>query len=303
MKSPFRALSSIIGQGPCVFFSALLLSAHAWAAEDLPQPFEDPSRLVVIGGSLTEIVYALGEEENLVARDSTSTFPPEAAELPDIGYMRQLSPEGVLSVSPTAILALEGSGPPETVDVLEKASVPMVIVPESFHREGILDKIRFVGAALNAQDEAEELAADVSQEIAAAQRQTENVTERKRVLFVLSMEGGRLLASGTGTAADGIIAMAGGINAVGVFPGYKQLTDEAVVEARPDVVLLMDRGGDFDTGDEELFANPALAGTPAGQNKAVVRMDGSYLLGFGPRTAGAVRDLATALYDTKTLAN
>jgi len=280
----------------------VLSSLPGHAQGDLPKPFENPSRLVAIGGSLTEIVYALGEEELLVARDSTSMFPPQAMELPDIGYMRQLSPEGVLSVAPTAILALEGSGPPEAMDVLTKGSVPLVLVPESFDRDGILRKIRIVGAALGKADKAEELAAKVGADIDQAEALTKGIAERKRVLFILSNQGGRILASGTGTAADGIIRMAGAVNAVGVFPGYKQLSDEAIIEAQPDIILMMNRGGGLDAGDEELLANAAIASTPAGRNRAVVRMDGSYLLGFGPRTAGAIRDLTAALYGA-SLAN
>jgi len=286
------------GFATVIGLAALLMTslAPSHAQDDLPPAFDDPLRIVTIGGSLTEIVFALGEEERLVARDSTSMFPPEAMELPDIGYMRQLSPEGVLSVSPTAILALEGSGPPETIDVLAKASVPLVLVPERFDREGIVRKIRFAGAALGESGKAEKLAADVSREISAAEALTKDVADRKKVLFILSMQGGRVLASGTGTAADGIIRMAGGINAVGAFPGYKQVSEEAIIEAQPDVILMMKRGGGLDAADAELFTNAAIASTPAGQNRAVIRMDGSYLLGFGPRTAGAVRDLATALY-------
>src|SRR5690606_33053459 len=179
--------------------AALFLSVPVRAAYDLPEPFEDASRLVTIGGSLTEIVYALGEEERLIARDTTSDFPPEAAELPDIGYMRQLSPEGVLSVAPTAILALEGSGPPETMDVLSRASVPLAVVPETHDRAGILRKIRFVGAALGQDAKAEELAAEVARDIDAARSLTDGIAARKRVLFILSLQGGRILASGTGT--------------------------------------------------------------------------------------------------------
>ncbi|WEX11878.1 ABC transporter substrate-binding protein [Chelativorans sp. AA-79] len=276
--------------------TVVLFSLPAHAQNDLPEPFADPSRLVSIGGSLTEIVYALGEQDKLVARDSTSVFPREALELPDIGYMRQLAPEGVLSVAPTAILALEGSGPPETMNVLTRGSVPLLLVPDRFDRDGIIEKIRVVGAALAAEEKAEALAEKIAGEIDAAEALTKGIAERKRVLFVLSTQGGRILASGTGTAADGIIRMAGGVNAVGVFPGYKQVSEEAIIEAQPDVILVMNRGGGLDSGDAELLANAAIASTPAGRNRAVVRMDGSYLLGFGPRTAGAVRDLAAALY-------
>jgi iron complex transport system substrate-binding protein len=99
--------------GAVLVFGAL---STAGAAED-GEVFADPSRIASIGGSLTEIVYALGQQEHLVARDSTSLYPQEALKLPDVGYMRQLSPEGVLSVNPSGILALQGSGPKEAVEV------------------------------------------------------------------------------------------------------------------------------------------------------------------------------------------
>lgn len=283
-NNPMRA---VLVAGTMTFGSLGLLDA---------QERYDTSRVVAIGGSITEIIYALGEEERLIARDSTSMYPEAAAKLPDVGYMRQLSPEGVLSVDPSLIIALEGSGPPEAVEVLEKASVPMVSVPESFDREGILEKVRIVGDVLDVEDKAAELAAKIEADIEAAQAATTDVEARKKVLFVLSLQGGRILASGTGTAADGIIALAGGLNAVTGYEGYKQLTDEAVIEAAPDVILAMDRVGDHATEAGDLLKHPAIAATPAGREGKVVRMDGAYLLGFGPRTASAIRDLSAALY-------
>lgn len=256
----------------------------------------DASRIAAIGGSVTEIVYALGAGDRLIARDSTSTFPEEALALPDVGYMRALSPEGVLSVSPSMLIVLEGSGPPEALEVLQKASIPMVTVPDEFDRDGILDKVRIVGSVLGIPDKAAALAARIGAEIDATEQAVSAIENRKKVLFVLSLQGGRVLASGTGTAADGIIAMAGGVNAVTDYQGYKQLTDEAIIEAAPDVILAMDRGGDHETQIDQLLTHPALAATPAAQTQSVVRMDGAFLLGFGPRTASAAHELATALY-------
>ena len=272
--------------------AGLWLLGAAWAGESE----YDTSRVVAVGGSLTEIIYALGEEKTLVGRDSTSMFPAEALELPDIGYMRALSPEGVLSIDPSLIVMLEGSGPPEALEVLGKASVPLVTVPEHFTRDGILEKIRVVGEVLGVEDKAAKLAAEVAADIDAAQAATAGIEQRKKVLFVLSLQGGRVLASGTGTAADGIIAMAGGVNAVTEYPGYKQLSDEALIEAAPDVILAMDRGGDHQMQVDQLLTHPAIAATPAAANRKVVRMDGAFLLGFGPRTAAATRELAAALY-------
>ncbi|RUU56035.1 ABC transporter substrate-binding protein, partial [Mesorhizobium sp. M2C.T.Ca.TU.002.02.1.1] len=131
--------------------------------------------------------------------------------------------------------------------------------------------------------------------LTAAEKQTAAIKDRKRVLFVLSTQGGKILAAGGDTAADGIIRLAGAVNAVEGFSGYKGMTDEAIVSAKPDVILTM-KGGGPPISEDELFANPAVASTPAGTNRKMVSMWGGYLLGFGPRTAEAIHDLAVELY-------
>jgi iron complex transport system substrate-binding protein len=271
----------------------MFLAQPAWAGD--VTVFPDKSRIVAIGGAVTEIVFALGEQGHLVARDSTGTWPKEAMALPDVGYMRALSPEGVLSVEPSGILALQGSGPKEAIEVLKKASVPYVEVPEAYDHDGILERIRVVGKALGVEDKAAALAAETDGRLKAAEARTAGIEKRKRVLFILSMQGGKILAAGKDTAANGIIRLAGAVNAIDGFSGYKQLSDEAVVTAAPDVILMMDHAGPA-VSDETLFANAAIDQTPAGAARKVIRMDGGYLLGFGPRTAGAINDLATALY-------
>ena len=293
MSAPQR-LARAGALGLSLLLSTTIVSLAIEGVSVLP----DRTRVASVGGSITEIVYALGEQGALVARDSTSVYPEAALKLPDVGYMRALSPEGVLSVNPSGILALEGSGPKEALDVLKKASIPFISIPEGFNHQGIVDKVRVVGKALGADAKAEALAAEIDKQLSDAEALTKDIpqNERKRVLFILSMQGGKILASGSSTAADGIIALAGGINAVEGFSGYKQLTDEAAITARPDIILMMDREGQLAIGDTDLYAHPAIASTPAGQAKKVIRMDGAYLLGFGPRTAGAIKDLAVALY-------
>lgn len=292
--SRFNVFSRALRAGSLLFVLGLAVSAAG--AEEGLEVFKDTSRIASVGGSVTEIVYALGEEDKLVARDSTSLYPEAATKLPDVGYMRALSPEGVLSVNPSGLLVLEGSGPKEAIDVLKKASVPFITVPETLDHAGIIEKIRVVGKAFGADEKAAKLSAQVDADLSAAERLTAGIPEKKRVLFILSMQGGKVLASGSDTAASAIIELAGAVNAVEGFSGYKQLSDEAVVLTRPDIILMMDRGGDHSAANPDMFAHPAIAPTPAGQNKQLIRMDGGYLLGFGPRTAGAIRELATALY-------
>lgn len=281
--------------GAAVAALALVVAAPVGARAEGLAAFPGGSKIASIGGSLTEIVYALGQQGRLVARDSTSVYPQEALSLPDVGYMRQLSPEGVLSVNPSGILALQGAGPKEAIDVLKTASIPYIEVPESFDGQGIIEKIRAVGKALAVEDRAEALAVSIDAKLKDVEKQTAAIKDRKRVLFILSMQGGKILASGTDTAANGIIGLAGGVNAVEGFSGYKQLSDEAVLTANPDMILMMDRGDAAENATDP-FENPAIAATPAGKAHKLVRMDGAYLLGFGPRTAQAVHELAASLY-------
>jgi len=261
---------------------------------------EGDQNVLAIGGSVTEIIYALGEGDRVIARDTTSSYPPEVGALPDVGYMRALSPEGVLSVNPGLIISEDGAGPPETIDVLTAANIPFITVPDGYTAEGIVAKINAVGDALDAGPAARILAEEVTAQLDAAVNaaSTKAGDTPKRVMFILSTQGGRIMASGRNTAANGIIEMAGGVNAITDFEGYKPLSDEAVSAAAPDVILMMDRSGDHSSDNAELLAMPSIATTPAAQTQSVVRMNGLYLLGFGPRTADAITDLTAALYDS-----
>ena len=275
---------------------ALILSL-LFATAAAAQSHQDAKKVVSVGGSITEIVYALGEGGRLVARDTTSSYPEAANALPDVGYMRALSPEGLLGVGPDLIIAEAGSGPPETIAQLQGAAVPFVTIPDGWDGEGVLRKIRAVAAALGVPEKGEALAAKVAGELDAAGKVVAAQTGPKpRVMFVLSTQGGKIMVSGTGTQADGIMRMAGAENAVTAFDGYKPLTDEAVIAAAPDYILMMDRGGDHGSTAEAVFALPAMALTPAAKGQKLIRMDGLQLIGFGPRTGEAVRELVAALH-------
>ena len=274
---------------------ALVLSSVLAALGAMPAAADPASRIVSVGGSVTEIVYALGQEGRLVARDSTSSYPEAALELPDVGYVRRLSAEGLLSVDPDLILVEDGAGPPEALALIAKTEIPVVTIPMGFDRQAVLAKITAVAAALDMPEQGAALADRIAGEIDAA---TAGVSgPGQRVLFVLSVQDGRLLAAGQNTAADGIIRLAGAQNAVTGFEGYKQLSDEAVLTAAPDAILLMQARGDADVAQAELLAHPAIAATSAGRDAAIIRMNGMLLLGFSVRTGQAVTELAAALRD------
>ncbi|MGD9737990.1 MAG: hemin ABC transporter substrate-binding protein [Bauldia sp.] len=282
--------------------AAIAAVALTIAASTAARAQEGPQRVVSIGGVVTEILYALNLQDRIVAVDTTSVYPAEAmAEHPNVGYMRALSAEGVLALGPDLILALEGSGPPEVLDVLRNASVPVVTVPEGYTTEAIGEKIRVIAEVFGVEAEGEALAASIAEDIATVEAAVAAIAEPRRVMFVLSYAQGRLMAAGAGTAAHAIIGLAGGVNALTGFDGYTPVTDEAVTAAAPETVLAMANAGPDPVTGEALFVLPALVGTPAAANNAFLAIDGQFLLAFGPRTAAAIRELALALYPDLTI--
>lgn len=281
---------------PSTRLRRVLLLALTLAPLAAPARPEGGQRLISLGGSVTEIVVALGAGDRLVARDSTSDWPASVEALPDVGYIRALSPENVLALDPDLIVAEGDAGPPEAVEVLESAGVRFVLMPEATTPDAILAKIGAVAEALGLPGEGAALAARVEAGLKAAEARAARVETPRRVLFVLSLQGGRVMAGGEGTEAEGIIRLAGGVSAATGFAGYKPMTDEAVVAAAPDAILMMDTGGALAVADADVLAQPALAETPAGRKRAIIRMDGMLMLGFGPRTPEAAGALHDALY-------
>lgn len=284
---------------------ALASTAHAAGitvhdARNRDVAVNDIARIVAIGGAITEILYALGLDSRLVGVDSTSLYPAAALhDKPNVGYMRQISAEGVLGLNPTLILAIQGSGPRETMELLDTAEVPLVLVPETFSEDGLIEKIKLVGHAMGVDARAECLSTAVSADLTQLRALRAKVTKPVRVMFVMSIQNGRAMVAGHKTAADEIIQLAGAANAVDDYDGYKIIGDEAIVAAKPDVVLSIERGKESLQADA-VYTHPGFALTPVAANKSFITMDGLYLLGFGPRTAAAARDLYVKLYPALT---
>jgi iron complex transport system substrate-binding protein len=252
-------------------------------------------RIVSIGGAVTEILFALGLGDRVVGIDLTSTYPPAARALPQVGYMRALSPEGVLSLAPDLVVAVEGSGPPDAIEVLERASVPFVLVPEAYDAGSAVKKIRFIADLLGVREKGEAVVAALQADLGALEGIRASIAERRKAIFVLGLSTGAPLVAGEHTAANGIFALAGVDNALSGFSGYRPASDEAAMGAAPDAVVIMAERGHQLT-PEVVFAAPAFAGTPAARDGRLVALSGSYMLNFGPRTAHAARDLIAAVY-------
>lgn len=284
----------------------LSLISAAWAqtsppgAADPAATARDTSRIVSIGGSVTEILFALGLGDRIAAVDQTSTYPAAARAKPNVGYMRTLAPEGVLSVGPSLILAAEGSGPPAALDVLTHASVPVVIIPDAPTPEGVIRKIEAVAKAVGEEEKGRTLAAAVRADFDALVAAVGKLKAHPRAVFVLSAGGGAAVVGGRETSADAMFRIAGLTNAMAQVKGFKPAVDEAALAADPEVVVVMRNAGQQLT-PETVFALPAFLGTPAARDRRLVALPGSYLLGFGPRTPQAALELARTLHPEEAL--
>jgi iron complex transport system substrate-binding protein len=260
-----------------------LLTAEATAAEP---------RLVTLGGSITEIVHALGAGDRIVAVDTTSRHPPAADALPKVGYLRTLSAEGILSLNPDMVLGLDEAGPPQALAQLRDSGTRLLLVPEPYSPDGVTMKIRAVAGTLGLTARGDALAASVASDLARIGTAIAAVPRRPKVLFLLAVSRGAPLASGTGTAADAMIRLAGGENAIAGYRGYKPLSLEMAVAAAPEILLMMQQSVELLGGADAVLKLPAIAASDLGRTRRLVALDGAYLLGFGPRTAHALHDLA-----------
>ena len=272
----------------CLCVGALVLACQF---ETLAEP-----RIVSAGGAITETLFALGAGKTLVAVDSAGALQPEAKGLPVIGYSRDLSAEGVLSMNPSMILLNHDAGPPAVVDQLKESGIPLRQFGQVDSAESAIQRIRDIGEAVNRPREAEALVAGIERSLAEIEKRVRSEGARPRVLFIYTRGGGTMNVSGCKTAADAMIALAGGVNAVSGYDGYKPLTSEGVVNAAPDVILVPSRGLEQAGGIDELLRQPGLALTPAGKARKVVAMDDTLLLSFGPRFATAALQLNGQLF-------
>ena len=278
------------------FVTAVVFSVGALLAAQMSPVAAEPRRIVSIGGAATEILYRVGQQDRIVGVDTTSLFPPEALKTkPNVGYLRAISAEGVLSLSPDLILMEKDAGPPETVALLEQSGIRIVRVASGYEMEALPQKIRQVAEAVGKTEDGARIAAKVESDLSALKSTLAVVMTKKRVLFILSMVDGRPMAAGTGTAADAIIRLANAENVFGDVKGYKTISPEAAAALQPEAILMITRSGAPEEGID-ILKQPAFVETPAAKTGSFIKMDGLYLLGFGPRTPEAARELAARLY-------
>lgn len=252
---------------------------------------QDTSRVVALGGDVTATIWMLDAGDRVVGVDSTSEWPAAATELPDVGYLRQLQTEGILSLRPGRVIASHDAGPPLVLRQLRQAGVEVDLLEEARDAAAVLANIRRIGQWLGREAQAEKLAADLDRRYAALTAAVEAMPRHPRVLFLMATGNGSPMAAGRDTAADRAIALAGGRNVGAGFDGYKPVSAESLAGMAPEVIVLMHEFEQAAGGMEGVLRQPGVAQTPAGRTKRILFVDGQALLGFGPRNAEAEQRL------------
>ena len=278
------------------------VASGAWAQATPsapPTPSGSPAahgRIVSVHGSLTEVVYLLGAQDQLVGTDTTSTHPEAAARTPKVGYLRQLSAEGLLALRPQAVLGTDEAGPPTVLNQLAQAGVPLRLVQVHHRFQDVLDKVQLVGAVTQRTAAAQVLAAQLQTQWEVTRRRVQRGAPQAapRVLFIMA-HGGAPMTAGSGTAAQAVTELVGARNALEGVRGFRPMSAESVAQARPDWVLTTHESVAASGGLARFWEQPGLAQTPAGRRQRLISLDAMALLGFGPRLPATLDDLQRQL--------
>ncbi|EKT4467592.1 ABC transporter substrate-binding protein [Pseudomonas putida] len=274
-------------------FVGAFLSTQAWSAE-LPQ------RWVSAGGALSEWISALGGEPRLVGVDTTSQHPASLKALPSIGYQRQLSAEGILSLRPDVLVGTEEMGPPPVLAQIRKAGVRVELFSSKAELGAVDGNLKQLGSLLGAEQKAAELSAGYHQQLKAVQAKVKRAQASGKVpgaLLLVGHAGAKPLVAGQGTSGDWLLRQAGAHN-LADHQGYKNFSVETLAALGPDVVVFSDRALEGEQAIQALLKeNPALAASRAARDKRLVSLDPTLLVGgLGPRLPTALNGLVEAFY-------
>ena len=258
----------------------------------------DSSRIVSVGTATTETIYALGAGEKLVAVDNSShEYLPESKNLPTVGARTALNAEGILSLKPTLVIMNADSGPPQIFEQLKSAGINVLTLTPDYTIETVKSKVETIAQALNLETKSTAINRAIDDEMSEVKRLLEKKQTTPKVLFVgrgPNMPNATM--SGAGTTIDEMIKLAGAANPMTDFTGFREMTDEAVGAAQPDIILMTEKSFERSGGTDGVLKFPGVALTPAGKNRRVVAVSDMYFQGFGPGVGKAVRELAVKFH-------
>lgn len=269
--------------------------AYADTASDAP-PIKHPGdvqyqRIISAGGSITEIIHALGLMDNVIAVDSSSLYPPAVHQLPKVGYFRSLGAEGLLSLSPDLLIAARGAGPSSVLSQVENSGVMVRQFAQSTYTLGSWKAlVSDVGRFFGKQDQATALITTAIKNIKAAQKSRLYAKQEINAIALLNSGQRGPIAAGANTMPDLLMELAGINNLAGDLEGYKPYSTESLASKKLDLILVPHHNLEGMGGIEGVCKQTAIKfATVDGCNVQV--MDALLLLGFGSRIDEAVTQI------------
>lgn len=239
-------------------------------------------RIISAGSVVTELIYALGAEQQLIAVDVTSKHLLTGNNIPQVGYHRSLSAEGLLALNPSYLVGSNEMGPDTTLANLRSSNVNVLVVPPGNSIEDLYRRIDIIAELTGTTSKAEKLKLTVKQDI--DNLSTYELTRSPKVIFLMLKKGRPATVGGRETTVDKIISLSGATNpASEAVRSYKPLSIESVVALQPDYILVSERAWNSLQGyDGIMTAFPLLAATPAGQPDKILSIPSHALIGgFG----------------------
>lgn len=278
-----------------IVLSLLLLPFNLMAKDN-----EDSERWVIAGGSITELVYAIGAGNKVVGVDETTSYPEQTQALPHIGYWKQLSTEGILSLRPSTFVTWDDAEPKMVLRQLAQHNVKVISLPRTPATfELMLKNIRTLAISLDKQKEAEALIGSLQSRLAVINAKNSQIKQKVKVMFFLSPGGGIPQVAGKTSVADTILHLAGGEN-IATHENYRIYSAEAIIAANPELIVITTQSQKNQTGglraSEGLASVPGVSMTQAWKNQRIIEIDQSLILGMGPRIVDAVELLHQQFY-------
>lgn len=265
---------------------ATIFSVQSTVAEEI-------DRIASAGGAITEILFELGVGDKVVAVDSTSIHPEAVTDLPSIGYVRELSAEGVLATAADLLIGAHDMGPPAVMDNLAAAGMRVEYAPQGEGAARYVDMVRFVASVVGEDARGAAMIAAYEDKLADLDARRQSMERAPKALLILAVRDGAPIAAGTGTTGHDMINLAGGEN-VATFEGWKPMSAEAVIAAAPELILLSTAHIERMGGVDAVMDLPSIRETPAGRDQSYLQLNAQMMLQFGPRSPIAMADMMAA---------
>ena len=267
---------------------------------DTPLTYEqvevtDVSRILPLNGGVAEIIYTLGLGDNVIGRDSTATFA-EAEDLPVVTQGHDISVEGVLSLNPTLVIADTWTGPYEAIRAVARQRGDLVILDSVVPGRDVHPhhRSRRNAGCSGAGEQLVQRVQDQMAEVGTACRVPPRLPRR---LPLPARQHWRLPAGRPGSTPTRSLpnSASNAGTAIGLDRAFTPITSEALIDAQPDILLVMTGGLKSVGGIDGLLKIPGISQTPAGKERRVLAYEDGLLLGFGPRTPQVLKAMAEDL--------